>query len=95
LIFCRWGCVFILQLLNVVFVTPQIAANVGSFGRTAIGLGARLHLVEPMGFTITDKAVKRVREQLAQIRLCFCLLTLLSLLTAPFVRHLSFIDNLP
>lgn len=37
---------------NVVFCNPQIGTNVGSFGRTCIGLGGRLHLVKPLGFDI-------------------------------------------
>lgn len=46
-------------LLNVVFCTPQIPNNTGGMGRTVIGLGARLHLVEPLGFKLDDKNVKR------------------------------------
>ena len=41
-----------------VFCTPQIPNNTGGMGRTVIGLGARLHLVEPLGFKLDDKNVR-------------------------------------
>eukprot|EP00039_Didymoeca_costata_P000330 m.45156 g.45156 ORF g.45156 m.45156 type:complete len:231 (-) comp10200_c0_seq3:49-741(-) len=46
-------------ILNVVFVTPQIPTNVGGMGRTCIGLGARFHLIGPLGFDLNNKGVKR------------------------------------
>ena len=41
------------------FLSPQIPTNTGSMGRTCIGLGARLHLVKPLGFELTNTKVKR------------------------------------
>lgn len=45
--------------LNIVLVEPQIPQNTGNISRTCAATGARLHLVGPMGFTITDKQLKR------------------------------------
>ena len=45
--------------LNVVLVEPEIPQNTGSVGRLCVAIGATLHLVEPLGFEITDAAVKR------------------------------------
>lgn len=44
---------------NVVLYEPEIAANVGAVGRTCVGLGAKLWLVEPLGFQIDDRKLKR------------------------------------
>ncbi|PWU17113.1 MAG: tRNA (uridine(34)/cytosine(34)/5-carboxymethylaminomethyluridine(34)-2'-O)-methyltransferase TrmL [Bdellovibrio sp.] len=44
---------------HVVLVEPEIPQNTGNIGRTCIGLGADLHLVEPLGFAITDRQLKR------------------------------------
>ncbi len=46
-------------MINVVLVEPQIPQNTGNISRTCAIVGAHLHLVEPMGFTITEKHVKR------------------------------------
>lgn len=46
-------------MFNVVLVEPEIPANTGNIGRTCVLTGARLHLVGPLGFTLTDKAVQR------------------------------------
>lgn len=46
-------------MINVVLVEPEIPANTGNISRTCAVTGARLHLVEPLGFDISDKAVKR------------------------------------
>lgn len=46
-------------MLNVVLLEPEIPANTGNIGRTCVAAGARLHLIEPMGFRITEKEVKR------------------------------------
>lgn len=46
-------------LLNIVLYHPEIAANTGAVGRTCVGLGAKLWLVEPLGFQIEDRKVKR------------------------------------
>eukprot|EP00741_Cyanophora_paradoxa_P007284 tig00001095_g7046.t1 len=45
--------------LNVVFVQPQIPWNTGNAGRTCLGLNARLHLVGPLGFDISEKGIRR------------------------------------
>ena len=46
-------------MLNVVLVEPEIPANTGNIGRTCVLTGTRLHLVGPMGFSLTDDAVRR------------------------------------
>ena len=45
--------------LNIVLVEPEIPQNTGNISRTCAATGARLHLVEPMGFKIDDKKLKR------------------------------------
>ena len=45
--------------LNLVLFEPQIPQNTGNISRTCAATGAALHLVGPMGFTITDKQLKR------------------------------------
>ena len=45
--------------LNIVLVEPEIPQNTGNIARTCAATGARLHLVEPMGFKIDDKKLKR------------------------------------
>lgn len=45
--------------LNIVLIEPQIPQNTGNIARTCAATGARLHLVEPMGFKIDDKKLKR------------------------------------
>lgn len=46
-------------MLNIVLHEPEIPANTGNIGRTCVAAGARLHLIEPMGFRIGEKEVKR------------------------------------
>ena len=46
-------------MLNIVLYEPEIPHNTGAVGRLCVGLGARLHLIEPLGFRMTDSAVKR------------------------------------
>lgn len=46
-------------LLHVVFVHPQIHWNTGNIGRTCLGLGARLHLVKPLGFSLDARQIRR------------------------------------
>ena len=46
-------------MLNIVLVEPEIPQNTGNISRTCAATGARLHLVEPMGFTIDDRKLKR------------------------------------
>lgn len=45
--------------LNIVLVEPQIPQNTGNIARTCAATGARLHLVEPMGFKVDDAKLKR------------------------------------
>lgn len=45
--------------LNIVLVEPRIPQNVGNIARTCAATGARLHLVEPMGFTVDDAKLRR------------------------------------
>lgn len=45
--------------LNIVLVEPQIPQNTGNISRTCAVTGAKLHLVRPLGFEVTDKNLKR------------------------------------
>lgn len=45
--------------LNIVLVEPEIPQNTGNIARTCAATGARLHLVKPLGFEISDKYLKR------------------------------------
>lgn len=45
--------------LNIVMVEPEIPQNTGNIARTCAATGCKLHLVEPLGFEITDKTLKR------------------------------------
>ncbi len=45
--------------INVVMVEPEIPQNTGNIARTCAAIGAKLHLVHPLGFSISEKAVKR------------------------------------
>lgn len=46
-------------MVNIVLLEPEIPANTGNIGRTCCATGTRLHLIEPMGFKINDKMLKR------------------------------------
>ena len=46
-------------LLNIVLVNPEIPQNTGNIARTCAATGAMLHLVEPLGFSLSDKYLKR------------------------------------
>jgi len=46
-------------MLHRVLVEPEIAWNTGNAGRTALALGAELHLVGPLGFSLDEKRVRR------------------------------------
>ena len=46
-------------MLNIVLLEPEIPHNTGAIARTCAATGARLHLIEPLGFDISDKMVKR------------------------------------
>ncbi len=45
--------------LNIVLFEPEIPANTGNIGRTCVATGTRLHLIEPLGFRLNEKSVKR------------------------------------
>jgi len=45
--------------LNIVLVEPEIPQNTGNIARTCAAIGAKLHLVKPLGFSIDEKQVKR------------------------------------
>ena len=45
--------------LNIVLIEPEIPQNTGNIARTCAATGAKLHLVEPMGFRVDDKKLKR------------------------------------
>ena len=45
--------------LNIVLVEPEIPQNTGNIARTCAAIGAKLHLVHPLGFNISEKSVKR------------------------------------
>lgn len=46
-------------MLNIVLHQPEIPANTGNIGRTCAATGTRLHLIEPLGFRLNEKALKR------------------------------------
>ena len=46
-------------MLNIVLIEPEIPNNTGNIGRLTLASGARLHLVKPFGFELTDSRVKR------------------------------------
>lgn len=45
--------------MNIVLYEPEIPANTGNIGRTCVATGTSLHLIKPLGFDISDKAVRR------------------------------------
>lgn len=45
--------------INIALIEPEIPQNTGNIARTCAATGARLHLVEPMGFKVDDKKLKR------------------------------------
>lgn len=46
-------------MLNIVLHEPEIPANTGNIGRTCVATGTRLHLIEPLGFRLNEKNLKR------------------------------------
>lgn len=46
-------------MINVVLFQPEIAGNCGNIVRTCAAIGARLHLIKPLGFSLEEKALKR------------------------------------
>lgn len=47
------------KMFHIVLLEPEIPQNTGNIGRTCVASGAALHLIEPMGFRITEKQVRR------------------------------------
>ena len=45
--------------MNIVLYEPEIPANTGNIGRTCVVTGTRLHLIEPLGFSLAEKDLKR------------------------------------
>lgn len=44
---------------NIVLLEPEIPANTGNIGRTCVATGSRLHLIEPLGFRLGEKELRR------------------------------------
>ena len=47
------------NILNIVLLEPEIPMNTGNIGRTCVATGTRLHIIKPLGFDVSDKALKR------------------------------------
>ena len=47
------------QVFNIVLYAPEIPANTGNIGRTCVLTGSRLHLVEPLGFSLDSRMLRR------------------------------------
>ena len=45
--------------MNIVLLEPEIPANTGNIGRTCVATGSRLHLIEPLGFHLSERNLKR------------------------------------
>ncbi|MBE5853824.1 MAG: tRNA (cytidine(34)-2'-O)-methyltransferase [Lachnospiraceae bacterium] len=45
--------------MHIILHEPEIPANTGNIGRTCVATGTSLHLIEPLGFSLSEKAVKR------------------------------------
>lgn len=45
--------------MNIILLEPEIPANTGNIGRTCVSTGTRLHLIEPLGFHLNEKQIKR------------------------------------
>jgi tRNA (cytidine/uridine-2'-O-)-methyltransferase len=46
-------------MMNIVLYEPEIPSNTGNIGRTCVATGTRLHLIEPLGFSLSEKSLKR------------------------------------
>ena len=44
--------------MNIILHQPEIPANTGNIGRTCVATGTVLHLIEPLGFSLSEKAIK-------------------------------------
>ena len=45
--------------MNIILFQPEIPANTGNIGRTCVATDTKLHLIEPLGFRLTEKEIKR------------------------------------
>lgn len=45
--------------MNIILHQPEIPANTGNIGRTCVATGTSLHLIEPLGFRLNEKEIKR------------------------------------
>ncbi len=45
--------------MNIVLLEPEIPANTGNIGRTCVATGTKLHLIEPLGFRLTEQNIRR------------------------------------
>ena len=45
--------------MNIVLLEPEIPANTGNIGRSCVATNTRLHLIEPLGFRINEKEIRR------------------------------------
>ena len=45
--------------MNIILHQPEIPANTGNIGRTCVATGSTLHLIEPLGFRLNEKEIKR------------------------------------
>lgn len=45
--------------MNIILHQPEIPANTGNIGRTCVATGAKLHLIEPLGFRLDEKSIRR------------------------------------
>jgi len=57
--YASYFCERVRLLLNIVLLEPEIPMNTGNIARTCAATGSRLHLIRPLGFDISDRAVKR------------------------------------
>ena len=69
-------------MLNIVLVEPEIPQNCGNIARTCAATRSRLHLIEPLGFDISEKAVKRAGLDYWPMAVSY---THLTLPTTPYV----------
>ena len=46
-------------MINIVLYEPEIPGNTGNIMRTCVAINAKLHLIEPLGFILSDKTIKR------------------------------------
>ena len=45
--------------MHIILHQPEIPANTGNIGRTCVATGTDLHLIEPLGFQLNEKSIKR------------------------------------